>query len=48
MNIAAKFQFYPTYSFWGDGLLTFFHKINICIAMTTNRIEEFGLKRYVS
>ena len=27
MNIAAKFQLYPPYSFWGDDLKN--HKINL-------------------
>ena len=44
MNIAAKFQLYPPYSFCGDDLLIFFHNVNVSVAMTTNQIEVFGLK----
>ena len=42
MNISAKFQLYPSYSF--DLIFYFFfHKFNL-VAMATNQIERFGLK----
>ena len=41
MNIAANFQLYFPYSFWGDAFAILFHKINFSVAMTTNEIEVF-------
>ena len=46
MNIAANFQLYAPYSFWGDAFLIFFHKLNLSVAMTTNQTEVFGLKPF--
>ena len=44
MNIAAKFQLCPHYSFRGDDSLIFFHNISLSVVMTAYQIEVFGLK----
>ena len=47
MNISAKFQLHPPYSFWGVDFLKHFLQIGLSVAMTINQIERFGQKVYV-
>ena len=42
MNMYAKFQLHPPYSFWGDDFLIFFQKFTFYVAMATNQIQWFG------
>ena len=47
MNISAKFQLHPPYSFWEVDFFNIFRKVSLLVTMTTNPIERFGQKVYV-
>ena len=44
INISAKFQLYPPYSFWEVDF--FLRKFSLLVAGQTNQIERFGQKVY--
>ena len=44
MNIAAKFQLYPSYSFWGDEFLLFFFT-NLAFLLPCQPIQFIGLDK---
>ena len=48
MNMYAKFQLHPPYSFWGEDFLIFFPKFTHYVAMATNQIQRFGQNSYES
>ena len=47
INNSAKFQLYPSYSFWGvDFLKYFFTNLTFRLPIGNQQIERFGLKWY--
>ena len=46
MNMYAKFQLHPHYSFWGEDFLIIFQKFTLYVAMATNQIQQFGQNSY--
>ena len=42
MNMYAKFQLHPPYSFWGEDFWIFFRKFTLYVAMATNQVQRFG------
>ena len=41
MNMYAKFQFHPSYGFWGEDFWIF-RKFTLYVAMATNQNQRFG------
>ena len=46
VNMYAKFQLHPPYSFWGDNFLILFRKFTLYAAIATNQIQLFGQNSY--
>ena len=47
MNISAKFQLYPSYSFRGVDFFNNFRKFSFLVTMTINQIERYRQKVYI-
>ena len=48
MNMYAKFQLHPPYSFWGEDFWIFIRKFTLYVAKATNQIQLFGQNSYES
>ena len=48
MNMYAKLQLHPPYSFWKEDFWIFFRKFTLYVAMATNQIQRFGQNSYES
>ena len=48
MNMYAKLQLHPPYSFWEEDFWIFFRKFTLYVAMATNQIQRFGQNSYES